>query len=221
MSWDEAEFRRRLLSLVQYGEITEQVEGGRYMVQVDDDDHDEKPSIVGPFAKMSLSGEGESYNAPIAIKSQVALLCPNGDLSMAFILGVIPKDSVLKDKTFDAPELIYSDGTSFKYEKSSKTLTVKVADGGKLNVKVLDGAVTIESPSLEFKGNTTISGTLTVTEAASLKSGLDVTGSVTASADIEAQNMKAKIDVKAGAVSLISHTHSGGTANGFTGSPVA
>lgn len=66
---------------------------------------------------------------------------------------------------------------------------------GEAVIKYLDGALTIEVPAAHFKGSVTIKG------------DLKITGDLTVTGRIAANQVEAAVDVVAGGISLVNHTH--------------
>jgi len=127
-------------------------------------------------------GETRAWLPP-AVGEQVLLLCPAGELAGAVALGGIASTAFPPPASTPVALIRFSDGAVLSYDPQAHALAFDLPGGGTLSI-VAPGGVSIE-------GN------------------VDVTGTLTASVDVEADG-----------ISLASHTHSGVQSGGSnTGGP--
>jgi phage baseplate assembly protein V len=164
------------------------------------------------------------------------------------VLGAIPNDEDKPDPGEAAGKcrILFSDGTLFEYNINSGEMTVDVK--GQLKAKTTGACsidagtqltgkagvkATVEAPNIELTGNVKINGVLVVTGAATMAAvsaaGLSIQpggkmtqeggGSLKADVNIETTGTITGSDVKAGTVSLKTHTHISGASGSPTSPP--
>jgi phage baseplate assembly protein V len=175
----------------------------------------------------SRAGEDRSWHAP-EVGEQVIVLSPSGDLAQGYVMpgGVYKNDYPANANSKEISRTTYKDGAVVEYDRQNHAHLVQIPAGGKATVKVgndaqteilpdkithkMGGSSKIEVTSSGVK--LTVGGTiLNVTS-----SGVEVTGKVTASQDIETTGG----DVKAQTITLKAHKHLGvQTGSGTSGLP--
>lgn len=122
--------------------------------------------------------------SPPSQGEQVLVISPEGDSAQAVIIGSLPSNAKAAPTATDALWIEAEDGSRFSYEPASHALTVQLCAGGKVIIAAPAG--------FELTGNVKVTG------------DLDLTGKATVGGDVVAQG-----DVKAGAISLKAHKHTG------------
>ena len=152
------------------------------------------------------AGGDRIWSAP-EVGEQVLIACPDGDPASGVVLGSIfqaahgaPADSA------DVHRTVYSDGAVIEYDRASHTLTATLPEGGIANLTAPGG--------VHITGNTTITGTLSVSALTACQGGLTVGGGAGATAvftgDIQINGSVASTgDQVAGAISQTGHVHGG------------
>ncbi|MBV7529042.1 phage baseplate assembly protein V [Chitinophaga sp. sic0106] len=173
---------------------------------------------------------------PLNVQEHVVCMCDE-HCDVGVILGCIhsevdPVDAGAAPGKF---RKVFEDGTVIEYDKQAHLLTADVK--GSVNVVSTQEIVatsqttlkakalvraSIEAPDIQLKGNVTVVGQLTAAGiSAAPMAGVPGTGKITAQADIETTGEIKAADVKAGAISLLSHKHSGvQTGTGSSGTPI-
>lgn len=181
-NFELSEQMRRQASAFLFGEVAEAFPGGWYIVKTDDG------MKTGRIPGLRPNGEGNVFFSSLKVGEQVLLLVPHGDLSLAVIAGSIPRLATVKEQPLTEGRWAFPDGTAISYDTATKELKIKAAGGAK---------VTIDAPGgIEVIGEMKVSGGISGGD-------LKIDGKVTATGEISAP------DVKAGSVSLKSHTHGG------------
>lgn len=139
-----------------------------------------------PLRWVTLAGLFALY-CPLSVGQQVIVLCPDGDITGALILGGIPCDAFPLPGGGLKIVLKMPDGTVITYDATAHTLTIALAAGGKVIASAPSG--------FEFTGDSKFIGDIT------LQGKLDATGRV-----------HSDDDVTAAAISLKTHKHGGVTA---------
>ncbi|WP_153799080.1 phage baseplate assembly protein V [Foetidibacter luteolus] len=165
------------------------------------------------------------------------------DCDEGVILGAIVNDEDTPDPGEGAGKFrkLFSDGTFIKYDKAAHELTVDVKGdlkavttgkveiraGGKADVQAAGDITaqtptkaTIQAPVINLTGNVVVSGSLQAAAISAIASG-GFDGKITSNANIETTGEIKGADIKAGAISLLTHKHGGvQTGAGLTGTPV-
>lgn len=159
MSFALAELERILANLIRYGKITEiDYSTKRVRVSVGELKTDWIPW------KERRAGSIKTWSPP-SKGEQVIILSPFGDMAQATILTGINSDS--NDAPFSSGTvegIKFSDGTQATYDTSNKTLSIILAEGGKVSTNATEvtvtasSKVTIDTPSAAFTGNLQVDG---------------------------------------------------------------
>ena len=226
--------------MFKYGNISE-VKSGYAKVSFQEDDivSDWLPVIV-----RKTKTDKESW--PLEINEHVVCLvdeyCNDG-----VILGAIVSDTDSPDSGESAGKFrkLFSDGTLLEYDKNAHKLTVnvqgsleatttgaaKIDAGTTLDANAATKA-TVTAPDIALTGNVVITGTATISGALAAASistvpggggdgSMNITGDISLSGKIAATGELSGSDVKAGAISLLTHKHTGvTTGGGISGTPV-
>lgn len=192
----------------------------------------------------SRAGEDRSWHAP-EVGEQVIVLSPSGDLAQGYVMpgGVYKNDYPANADSAEISRTTYKDGAIVEYDRENHAHLVQIPAGGKATVKVGSDASTEILPNKithkvgddsqteitpskithMFGGNAkaeitsngvklTVGGTVLNV----LSGGVEITGKLTVSQDIETTGG----DVKAQAITLKTHKHLGVQAgSGTTGLP--
>lgn len=137
------------------------------------------------------AGDVRTWSPP-SVGEQCVILCPGGDMASAVVLVGIPSDT--HPAPADSPTLerrLYADGAVIDYDHAAHALTVVLPAGGTADITapasivVRAQHITLDAPESLTTGNLTVEGTV-----------------------------QATVDVRAAAISLRSHVHTGVRAGG-------
>jgi phage baseplate assembly protein V len=174
------------------------------------------------------------------------LVISQGDPSEGFVIGSIPKQADVSGKTTDVRR--YSDGTAIEYDKAAHKLTITVGSSGDMALSVSGGTLTITAlklnvtatesvsfttPKASFSADVEIGGNLSVIGAGTFGGAVSApsvaTGGIAASSGgmsigkvsggLSVDGEITAADVKAGAVSLKTHTHKSAAPGSDTSPP--
>nr|WP_295875665.1 phage baseplate assembly protein V [uncultured Chitinophaga sp.] len=188
-----------------YGVISE-VKPGYAKVYFEEDDI---ATDWWPVVRRTSLKDKESW--PLNVQEHVACLC-NTHCEDGVVIGAIHNtvDVVDQDAGPDKFRIAFEDGTTIEYDKGSHKLTAIVK--GSVDITATQDisatsltsisatatvAAEVKAPSITLTGNVTITGTLTAA------------GGITTQSDIQAAGNIIGTDVRAGAISLTTHKHSG------------
>lgn len=190
------------------------------------------------------AGEDRNWHAP-EVGEQVIVLAPSGDLGQGYVMpgGVYKNDYPANANSAEISRTTYKDGAIIEYDREAHAHLVQIPDGGKATVKVGEDAsteilpdkithkvgddsqteITPSNITHRFGGNAkaeitsngvklTVGGTVLNV----LSGGVEITGKLTVSQDIETTGG----DVKAQTITLKTHKHLGvQTGSGTSGLP--
>ena len=160
------------------------------------DPDDEHGEIASPALRWLAPRAGAlRVWSPPAVGEQVLLICPEGDLAQAVVLGGLWWDNYPAPANGDILLALFGDDGRFEYDPAAHACTIDLPAGATLAVTA-DGGITLTGP-VAIEGDVTVSGTL------------DVQGQITSPAD-----------VLGGGKSLKTHRHTGVQAGGaVSGAP--
>lgn len=165
-------------SLIRVGIVTE-VDATKARVKVTLPGFENLPTDWLTCITRRTLGVRTSFNYKVNEKV-LCLFLPFGDMSTGFVLGSFYDDKNLPAQTNpDVFSIEWEDGTVLSYDQGSSTGSLKIK-GGTPALTVSPDGVTIEAKT-NIIGATSITGTLSVSDAVKLLSALDVTGAVTLS----------------------------------------
>lgn len=213
--------------------IISYAEPGFARVQFEEDD------IVSPlWPVLSRTSLKDKESWVLNVNEHVVCLCDER-CEEGVILGCIANkvDTVEEGAGPGKFRKVFEDGTILEYDKNTSKLTadikgsVKITATGDIeadsdtNIKATAIVMaTIEAPVIQLRGEVTVIGNITAA-GMSVSAMTDVpgsTGKIVSTADIETTGEITASDVKAGALSLLSHMHTGvQTGTGTSGPPVA
>ena len=192
--FEDAELDRRSSNSIRIGKIAEVDYGAaRVKVAIDEILTDWLPWVT------QRAGGDVSWWAP-EIGEQVLLLSPSDEMEDAVVLGSIYQDAFPHPQnTADISEIVYKDGTTLTYDRSSNILTVDAVGQVVVNAKT----VTINAEQVIINApDTIINGHLKVSNGISSDKGgrgIVSVGSIVSLEDVRAYD----------SVSLGQHTHGG------------
>lgn len=125
---------------------------------------------------------------PPAVGEQVALLCPDGDIAGAVVIGALPSDANPAAGDSSTVVIEMADGSRITFDPEAHALDAVLAGDGKVRVEAK--SITLIADQVHIEGE------LQVTGDASFDAGIHAAGQI-ASDD----------DVKAGGISLKAHIH--------------
>ena len=164
------ELERRMSNLVQIGKITDtDYPGARVQVTIGD-------LVTGWLPWLTTRASGDiSYWAPEK-EEQVMVFSPYGELSLGVVLPAIYQNSfpALADHE-ETHAISYKNHTTLSYNRKDNQLDANLADKGSINITTKDGVLNVlldksgqvnitAEGGINLKGNTHITGTLTVTD---------------------------------------------------------
>lgn len=117
---------------------------------------------------------------PLAINTQVVMVCPSGDISQGQIVGMLYSEDFKATETSESIDVIeYNDGTTIAYNSETSTLTIDGPDAVVVNCKT--ASVTASANAvIDAGGNVEInaSGDVAATGATVTLNGGDAGGLV-------------------------------------------
>jgi phage baseplate assembly protein V len=192
------DMQRRLNNLIRVGSICE-VKGTKLRVKLGGNTTAWLPWLT------HRAGDCKTWWQP-SVGEQVIVFSPSGELNNGVVLPAIytqnaPAEDANKHLT------TYPDGTEIEYDYNASKLKINCV--GTVEIKATD--VKIEAPNTTCKGNLMVMGGLTYMQG---MTGKNTSGGSSAVID---GSLSATGDIKAGNISLESHTHTGD--NGGNTSP--
>jgi phage baseplate assembly protein V len=164
------------------------------------------------------AGGDRSWAAP-EVGEQVLVACPDGDPANGVVVGAIYQaDYAAPAASPDVQRTTYSDGAVIEYDRAAHALRATLPAGSTAAV-VADGGVSIT-------GDTTITGTLTVSELVNAQQGITTSGGAGATVTITGnlhvtEDITSDGDQIAEGISQVHHVHDGvQPGGGNTGEPV-
>lgn len=223
MSQNDLEFDRRLANLIRVGTVAAIDEAGGF-VKVDLGD------VKTDWLRWGerRAGPGQRTWAMPEVGEQVMVLSPSGDLSQGVVGHSLPQAAhkyPASSKEKDRRE--FGDGAHEQYDRQAHKYHLDVPAGGSITlhiggttllledgkVTVTTGSLKVDAPQSTFTGAVTVQGLLAYQNGLAGKPGANgskITGDFSITGG----------DVKADAISLKGHKHSGvQTGSGTTGTP--
>lgn len=156
------ELSRQIANLIRVGEVTEldfaDPEAPRVRVEVSG-----FPSDWLPWSA-ARAGATRKWSPP-SVGEQVIIVAPYGDLGQAMIIGSLFSAATPAPDTSATSETIeYPDGSTVRYDSASHTLTVTIAEEGRVVVNCKEATVnaaeemTFNTPLATFSGNIKAAG---------------------------------------------------------------
>lgn len=185
----------------------------------------QEDNLVSDWLPIVFRGTTDNKDGyPLPINTQVACLMDENDED-GVCLGATYNDEDAPPDELNENTYVkkFKDGTTLIYDFAEHKLTADVNGDVELKAKKLDatlsGAGNITAPNgITITGNLTVVGNIAAGGiAASASGGGD--GKIISDANIETTGEIKAADVKAGTVSLLTHTHSGVTTGGGTSGP--
>lgn len=168
----------------------------RCQVRYGDPDDDQGGAVTAMIRWLAPRAGMTRVWSPPSVGEQVLLLAPDGQIGNAVALTGIVQDAFPAAGNSLAELISFSDGAQIRYDPESHALAAILPAGGTAQIDAQGG--------ITLRGDVTIEGNVAMT------------GTLTAAEDVLADG-----DVKAGAISLKNHKHSGVQAGGAqTGTPV-
>ena len=145
MSFSQAELLRRFAGLVQIGTVAEvDYETARFKAKVGD-----LTTAWRPFN--CVITKRSKHWQPLRVGAQVVLLCPDGDLSSAYVVAHLFSDSVGADRSSgDLDSVTFEDGSVVEYDSAAGQLIVRAKS-----------SVLIDAPLVRITGDLAVDGGIT------------------------------------------------------------
>lgn len=168
----------------------------------------------------SRAGHDRTWHPP-EVGEQVLVISPSGELSQGYVMpgGVYKNDFPANGDSETVSRTTYKDGAVIEYDREAHAYAATIPSGGKATVSVgINSKILVEDDDVTLSfgsgsGGASIkleSGKITLSVGGNSivlsSSGIATTGDITQTGKITAS-----ADVKAGAVSLMTHVHAGVT----------
>ena len=170
-----------------------------------------------PWLTLRAGGD-RTWVAP-EVGEQVLVACPDGDPAAGVVVGAIYQaDYAAPAASPDVHRTSYSDGAVIEYDRAAHALKATLPSGATATL-VADGGVSIT-------GDTTITGTLTVSQLVNAQAGITTAGGSGATVAVNGSihvtgTVTSDGDQVAAGISQVNHVHDGvQPGGGNTGEPV-
>ncbi|WP_176649941.1 phage baseplate assembly protein V [Duganella sp. SG902] len=135
---------------------------------------------------------------------QILLVCPGGDPAEGVVLrGLYADDNAPPSNKPTTHTRLFPDGARIEYDHDSHELVVDLPDGATVLLSS-PGSVTIKTATATIEADSATVKADTITLDAS---STHCTGDLTVDGDVDAKNVNAATEVKAGNITLTGHGH--------------